>query len=170
LSEAPGASGDLRFDVRFDEPQLRRVVRAYVLRLISPFYWIVLAAVASGLAFHLRMGDRSWFVGVLAAALALGIGMPLMGWRVRLLQAMETLRRLDPPTAHVVVDAAGLRIASSAGSLIVRWPEVTRVLDVGEAWIVQLGSHHATLPYVGLEETTRQDFVDRVRAAGIRID
>jgi hypothetical protein len=162
--EAPGA---LHFDLDYDEPTLRRIVRGHVRHRMGPGYLVGLALMATALFFELRAGDRSWIIGALGVVIAMGLLVPVLAWRSQLAYSLGALRRLDPPRIHVVAGDT-LRFESSAGTMVLRWSDLTRVLVLRDAWILSAGERQVTVPLAGLDEATREAFAARLRGAGLR--
>ena len=168
----PSGGGDapaaLRFDLHYDEPLMRRLALERIRRQLGVGYLLAMLLASVGLVSMLVEGDRSWVVGMVAAVVAMGVLVPVLGWRAQLTHSLATLRRLDPPVAHVVADDA-LRFESSAGSMVVRWSDLTRVLVLREAWILFAGQQHVTIPLAGLDAATREAFASRLRTAGLEL-
>jgi membrane protein YdbS with pleckstrin-like domain len=79
--------------LRIDEDLLRRAVLRFWWRVVGIRFVIAMVVMAVGLVVLVSGGDRSWFVGVLATVLALGVAFVVAIYVVHLSARSRCRRR-----------------------------------------------------------------------------
>ncbi len=159
-----------RTTLRYTEQLVAQAVRLYWRRTIDVRLLAVDAAMVAFLAWRLLEGDRSWVVGVVAAAVLLGLAMPVAVYVVHYRNSMGKLREMSRPLAELVVDDDAITLTADNGSGSMKWGLVKEVWRFESVWLLLLSkAQFITLPVADVPESMRAFILDRVAASGGRI-
>ena len=133
-------------------------MRAFIVRraLLRPILWAGEGLALAALAWDLWSGDRSWVLGLYASVTLLLPALVLLAWHGQRRGALDRLRRLDGPVAHVGVSADGLSIRTSLGSGVLPWSSLTEIWEMKDYWLVFVAPNQFNvLPVRDLPEEAR---------------
>ncbi len=144
--------------VTYTEELARQAVRAFFWRTLrSRFGWLGLLAlllVTTALAGALWLGDRSWFVGFLAACLLSAILIFAVGYSAHMRNTLGRFRQMTSRQANFVFRDADFTITSQLGSATLQWSAVSEVWAFPAFWLLLLSkAHFVTLPLQGVSES-----------------
>ena len=160
----------LRATLKYSEPLVRRAVLSYWRRSLG---WGILGAVAfTNAMFIWRIveGDRSWFVGLLAAFGLFGIVMPVAVYLAHYRNSLGKFREMKNPEATFVADEASFTLTSDVGSSTLRWSSIVEVWRFDTFWLLLFSkAQFATVPLQDVPEQMLSYILERVRGAGGKI-
>jgi hypothetical protein len=156
--------------LRYTEALLRRAVRAFWWRTIGWTYVAAAVALLCVFSYQLRMGDRSWWVGVLGTVLGLAVTFGVALYTVHYRGTMGRLRRMRTPEATIELGEERFRVSSELGTAEVAWAAVTEVWSFPEFLLVFLSkAQFIALPTTDLGVNAREVILGRVRASGAKV-
>jgi hypothetical protein len=121
------------------------------------------------LANRLVEGDRSWMAGMLAAALLIGLVMPIAVYCVHYRNSMGKLRDMREPRATFIADEESFTLTSEAGSSTLKWDSVKEVWEFESYWLLMFTkAHFATIPLADVSAEMRSFVLDKVKQGGGR--
>ncbi|MBG9390083.1 YcxB family protein [Caenimonas sp. DR4.4] len=125
---------------------------------------------AATLCYLVARGDRSWFVGVLAATVALGGIFPAVHFVLSLRSSLRKLTAMRNPEASFRADADSFSIASELGSATLPWTAVQQLWRYQDFWIIVLArTSQITLPLARMTQEDQAFVVSRVAANGGKV-
>lgn len=146
--------------LHFSEPLLREAVRIFVMRsLRRGLGWrflVACAALVFCVAYLVLQGDRSWVMGVLAAALVFpGIFLATI-YLAHLRNTVGRFRQMRVPEATLAYDEEKFTFTSDLGSATMPWSAIREVWRYPKFWLILYSpSQFSTLPLDDLDEETR---------------
>lgn len=150
---------------------VREAVGGFWRRSVGARMWIALGLCAAGLVLSLVEGDRSWFVGFLATALFFGVASLLTLYVAHYRNATRKLRDMGAPRAVFRATEDSFTVSSGAGTATVPWFLVTEVWKFDRCWLLMLSkTQFMTLPLASVSEEMRRFILQRVAAAGGKVD
>lgn len=150
--------------LHFSEDLVRRAVRAFWWRAIGPAYVVGVALLAGPLAFALRRGDRSWWVGVVGTVLALAVWMAFVLYVVHYRASLNRLRRMKTPEGVMELGDERVRFSSDAGVTELEWSGFTELWRFPDFWLLFLSrAQWMTLPAADLSDEARAHILARVK-------
>ena len=159
-----------RATLRYTEDIVARAVFEFWRRSIGIGIGVAIAIMIGLLIWRVTDGDRSWFVGLLAAIVLLGILLPLMVYVVHYRNSMSKFRDMAEPIAEFVADEDEFTMSSSRGTTTLKWGAVTEVWCFESLRLLLFSkAQFVTLPLEGLSEQMRSFVLERVRAGGGKI-
>jgi hypothetical protein len=157
--------------LEYTVPLLREAVRGFWRRTVGIGVLIVLAIFAGMLAFRLMQGDRSWIVGVIAAALFLGAMFVAAVYLVHYRNSLQKFRDMGSPRATFKASEHSFTVSSAAGTSTLPWSSVTEIWKFKNCWLLLFSkAQFMTLPLACITEETRTFIINRVAAAGGKTD
>ncbi len=156
--------------LKYSDTIVRQAVLGFWWRVVGFRFLIALGMVAIGLVGLLRTGDRSWIVGVLASALALGIAFIVALYVIHYSHSMQKFRALGKGQALLKVSTTELTLSSGAGSATLPWSAVAELWQFKTCWLLLFSkAQFVTLPLVDMNAEVQTFIVDRVRNSGGKI-
>lgn len=153
--------------LKYDEHLVNRAVRSYWRRSLGLGVLVGLPLICILLAIEVASGDRSWYMGLLAGAAILGIGMPILVYCVHYRNSMAKFRDMKEPLATFVADEESFTLSSDRGSSTLKWEAIREVWDFEGFWLLLFSkAHFATIPLDGLSNEMRAYILERVRRGG----
>ena len=117
--------------LRYSEPLLREVVRAFVirrlLRRLGASFFIVLALLVAALAWFNSRGHTGWFVGFLAATVLFVLAFFAMVYVAHFRNTIGRFRQMGTPEATLSYDEQQICFTSELGSSAMPWSVITEV-------------------------------------------
>jgi hypothetical protein len=156
--------------LKYDESLVNRAVRSYWRRSLGISVIVGVPLLCLFLALRIADGDRSWYVGLLAGAALLGIGMPILVYWVHYRNSMAKFRDMKEPVATFVADEASFTLTSDHGSSTLRWEAIKEVWGFDGFWLLLFSkAHFATIPLDGVSDEMRLYVIERVKQCGGRV-
>jgi hypothetical protein len=156
--------------LRYDPSLIRHSVVRYWWRIVGIRFVIAIIALAGCLSWLVSQGDRSWFVGMLATVVVLGLAFMIAIYVVHYRNGMQILRRMGDSHAMLTLTESSFSVNSAAGSSTLPWSAVTDVTTCSGFWLLYVSkSQFATLPLADFGPDARSFFLERVRAAGGKV-
>src|SRR5262245_50081183 len=156
-----------RATLKYDEQLVNRAVRSYWRRSLGIGVLVGVPLLCIILAMRLADGDRSWYVGLLAGAVLLGIGMPILVYLVHYRNSMAKFRDMKEPVATFIADQDSFTLSSDHGSSTLKWEAIKEIWGFEGFWLLLFSkAHFATIPLEGLSDEMRAYVLDRVKRSG----
>ena len=156
--------------LKYDERLVKRAVRAYWRRSLGLRVLVGVPPICTFLAFQIASGDRSWYVGLLAGAASLGVGMPILVYWVHHQNSMAKFHDMKRPVATFVADEGSFTVASDQGISTLKWDAIKEIWRFQDFWLLLFSkAHFATIPLEGLSEEMQTYILEKVRRAGRRV-
>jgi YcxB-like protein len=155
--------------VRYSEGIAREAVQRFIVRRLRELFDLKVCVVAVGtigyLCWLVWNGDRSWWVGAIAAVLVLiPVGLAAVyaaHWR----DTVGRIRQMQVPMARFTLNDAELSMASELGSATIPWPLIVEIWEFPGLWLLLLSkSYFVTLPTDGVPAPALQFMRDKVIA------
>jgi len=158
------------FVARYSEEIGREAVRHFVARRLREWLGLKLCAVALLLTGYLGWlvytGNRSWWVGLLAATIILIPCIVLAAYAVHWHNTVGRIRRMQVPMARFTLDDTQIAVASELGSATFPWPLILEVWEFPGLWLMLLSKNYfVTLPTDGVSASALQFIRAKVRSA-----
>ena len=159
-----------RATLKYDERLVNRAVRCYWRRSLGLSVFIGIPLICILLAIQIASGDRSWYMGVLAGAAILGVGMPILVYWVHYRNSMAKFRDMTQPIATLVADEESFTLASDHGSSTLKWEAIKEIWGFQGFWLLLFSkAHFATIPLEGLSAEMRAYILEKVKRGGGRV-
>jgi len=153
--------------LKYDEHLVNRAVRSYWRRSLGVGVLIAVPLLCVFLVMRIADGDRSWYVGLLAGAVLIGIAMPILVYWVHYRNSMAKFRDMKVPVATFVADEDSFTLASDHGSSTLKWEAIKEIWGFEGFWLLLFSkAHFATIPLEGLSDEMRTYVVERVKRSG----
>jgi riboflavin transporter FmnP len=159
-----------RTTLRYTERLVAQAVRAFWRKTIGLGLMFAVPLMVAFLVWLLVGGDRSWVVGLTAAVILLGIGMPVAVYVVHYRNSMGKFREMAQPVAEFVADDDMVTLSSDRGTTSLKWNAVTEVWRFESLWLLLFSkSQFVTLPLQDVPAPMQAFILDRVKASGGKI-
>ena len=159
-----------RATLRYSEALVNQAVRSYWRRSLGLGVFIGVPVIVAMFVLRLAQGDRSWLVGFLAAAVLLGVGMPIFAYRLHYRNSMAKFREMTVPVATLVAEETSFTLASDKGTSTLKWDAITEIWRFEGFWLFLFSkAHFATIPLEGVPNDMRSYIVDRVQETGGKV-
>jgi hypothetical protein len=156
--------------LRYSEELVRAAVRAFWFRSTGWSYFAALGVVIGSLVYLLAIGNRSWVIGALGMAVAIGAAMAAVLYIVHYRGALLRLRRMRTPEALLHARHDSFKMVSDAGTTELSWGVVREIWRFPDFWLLFISrAQFITLPIGALNRETQQFILERVEAHGGRI-
>ena len=153
--------------LKYNEHLVNRAVRSYWRRSLGLSVLIGVPLICIFLAIQVASGDRSWYMGLLAGAAILGIGMPILVYWVHYRNSMAKFRDMKEPVATFVADEDSFTLASDHGSSTLKWEAIKEVWVFEDFWLLLFSkAHFATIPLEGLSNEMLAYILEKVKRGG----
>lgn len=157
--------------LEYSEPLLREAIAGFWRRSVGLGLMIALPVVATLLGVLLFLGDRSWVVGAVGAALLGCTTVVGAIYIVHYRSAMRKFRGLGSTRATFRATDDSFTVSSAAGTSTLPWSSVTEIWKLQNCWLLLFsGSQFITLPLANIPEDARTFIVENVIAAGGKSD
>ncbi|MEZ0472990.1 YcxB family protein [Luteimonas salinilitoris] len=155
-----------RVILTYSKPLLRQAVRSFWWRVVGFKFLVALALVAAALLMLILGGDTSWFVGVLASVLVLGITFMVALYVIHYRNSLHKLQAMGTPQATLDASETSLSLSSGAGTATLPWSAVTEVWQFKSCWLLLLSkSQFVTLPLAEMTPEAGAFILARVQAS-----
>ena len=115
-------------------------------------------------------GDRSWFVGVLATVLAIGISFVVAVYVVHYRNGLDKLKAMGDPEATFTASESSFSVSSGAGSSTLPWSSVIEVWRFSSFWLLLFSkAQFITLPIADITPEAQVFILHHVQASGGKI-
>jgi hypothetical protein len=159
-----------RTTLRYTKPLVTRAVHHYWQRTVGIGFPFVLAMLNAFLIWRFYTGNRTWFDGLVAGVVMLGVLIPAGVFIVHYRNSMQKFRQFSHPVAELVADQDTLTISSDRGSSTMNWDVVTEVWGFQTLWLLLFSkSQFVTLPLADVPRPMQAFILERVKAAGGKI-
>ena len=156
--------------LEYDERLVNRAVRSYWRRSLGLSVFVGVPLLCIILAVQVASGDRSWYLGLLAGATILGVGMPILVYWIHYRNSMAKFRDMKEPVATFVADEDTFTLASDHGSSTLKWEAIKEVWGFEGYWLLLFSkAHFATIPLEGVSDEMRLYVLERVKRGGGRV-
>jgi hypothetical protein len=157
------------FLARYSEDVGREAVRRFLGRRMREWLGLKLCLAALALTAYLGWliytGNRSWWVGLLAATLILIPSIVLASYAVHWHNTVGRIRRMQVPMARFTVDETQIAVASELGSATFPWSLIVEVWEFPELWLLLLSKNYfVTLPTDGVPASALEFIRAKVRS------
>ena len=127
-------------------------------------YVLALVLLSASVATLLISGDRSWWTGVIATVLVLGIAVPLAGLLVQWRGSLQKSRELESGQAQVSLTSEGLRFSGRSGAVEFPWAKLRFVVRYPQYWLVGPTKHQLfILSLIGFPVEAQEFMAHQVR-------
>lgn len=156
--------------LHYTEPLVRKAVGAFWWRTVGWGFLVALSVSAVCLGYLLVAGERSWFVGVVGAALALGLTFIAALYFVHLRGSLARFRRMKVKEAKLEGGPDKLRLSSDVGASEVSWAAVSRVWRFEGFWLLFFSpAQFVTLPLADLGGEAQNFIIAKVLSCGGKV-
>lgn len=122
------------------------------------------AALCIGFIFVLLIGDRSWFLDFLGAAIVFCLGIGGASYFIYLNRSMEKFNRMETLTAKFHFTDEGIAIESDIGKNQMSWKMIEKIWEYPSVWLVFIAKQgYITLPTANLDDELKQFIAGKVR-------
>jgi len=155
----------------YSESLLRQAVFGFWHRSVGIGFFVALLIAALGLVVLVALGQSSWIIGGLAAVLLLGIAFAIVVYVVHYRNSLRRFRQMDKPRSTLRADESSFTMSSDIGTTTLQWSAVKELWQFPSVWLLLYSkSQFSTLPLACLSPETQAYIVERVRAAGGKVD
>lgn len=155
--------------VVYDREVIAEAARRFAFRSIRWDGFGVFFLLLGVLAYLVAGGDRSWIVGLVAAAVVLmaifGVALYVVPYR----RSVSRFGRMSSKAADLSFTETGLRMSSDLGQQEFRWQLIDRVWTYPRVWLLFVGGTYMTLPVGNLDEETKGFVLDHIKQHGGRV-
>jgi hypothetical protein len=159
-----------RITLHYTEPLLRSAVKAFWVRVVGWKFFVAVTVMIAALSRLIVHGNRTWFIGALAAALVLALVGAGAVYFTQLRSTLGRFRAMRTKEAALEFDDARIRLIADTGSLEIPWTGVRDVWRFPEFWLVFVSpAQFLTLPTADVNEPARELIAAKVREYGGKI-
>ena len=156
--------------LNYDKSLIRSAVLSFWRRTLGLSYIFALLLLSSALGFSFSNGDRSWFIGVIATILVLGILFATALFIIHYSASTRKLHNTNPPRAELTLSDSGFVMSSSIGSSILSWTAITELWQFPQFWLLFLSkAQFITLPLTNVSLEAQSFILQQVRANGGKV-
>jgi hypothetical protein len=153
--------------LNYNETLLRQAVLSFWWRVVGLRFLIVLALLIMALGYFLHHGDKSWFVGVLAALIFIALVFLIAIYRIHYRNGLSKLRAMGLPKADFSASESSFTFESGAGSSTLPWSSVTEIWQFEQYWLMLFSkAQFSTLPVADISPEFQAFILNRVKASG----
>lgn len=139
------------------------VVWKFWTRSIGLSGFAAFAALCIAFIFVFIIGDRSWLLGFLGAAVVFTLGIGGASYFIYLNRSMEKFNRMETPTAKFHFTDEGIGIESDIGKNQLSWKMIEKIWEYPAVWLVFIAKQgYITLPTANLDDELQQFIVEKV--------
>lgn len=156
--------------LQYSEALIRKAVGAFWQRTFGWRFVIAIGLVLVSLLIGLRLGDRSWWIGVSGTAACVGIAFGITFYVAQYRGSLARLRAMKVPEARFEAGEERFRITSDLGSSEMPWSIITEVWQFPGFWLLMFTrAQFITLPLEHVPKEARRLILERVRASGGKV-
>ena len=156
--------------VTYSKSLLRKTTAKYIIRQLSWLYYAALVLLAFSFISSIIHGSRGWYVGVIGSTLGLGLVFPLFVFIAHTRRNNFILSKMPSHKGIFIFDDDGFFVESEAGSGSVKWPLVTEIRQMKDAWLlIQSRYMYTTLPIENVDENVRAFILTKVKETGGKV-
>ncbi len=158
------------YTFHFSEALVGQAVWAFWRRVTGWRFLVAVALLMSSAIGMLVLGDRSWVVGLDAAALGLAVAFAVALYVIHYRGSITRFRRMKIPEATFEVGDERFRVTSDVGSSELVWSAVTEIWQFRDFWLLFVSrAQFITLPLADLDSEGRELILSRAKANGAKI-
>ncbi|AVP95693.1 hypothetical protein C7S18_00115 [Ahniella affigens] len=156
-----------RATLKYDEQLVNRAVRSYWRRSLGIGVLVGVPLLCVFLVLRIADGDRSWYVGLLAGAVLLGIGMPILAYWVHHRNSITKFREMKEPIATFIAEQDSFTLASDHGSSTLKWEAIKEIWGFERFWLFLFSkTQFAIIPLDGLSAEMQAYVLEKVKRSG----
>ncbi len=156
--------------LKYSERLVNRAVQSYWRRSLGVGVLISVLLICVLFAIQVASGDRSWYVGLLAGAALIAIGMPILVYWAHYRNSMAKFRDLKDSVATFVADEESFTLASGQGSSTLKWDAIKEVWVFQGFWLLLFSkAQFVTIPLESLSDEMRAYILEKVKRGGGRV-
>jgi hypothetical protein len=155
----------------YDKELLNQSVFAFWKRSVGVGFFVALLVAALGLVVLVALGQSSWIIGGLAVVLLVGIAFAVAVYVAHYRKSLRRFHQMDNPQATFRAEESSFTMVSDIGTTTLQWSAVKELWQFPRVWLLLYSkSQFSTLPLACLSPETQAYIVERVRAAGGKVD
>jgi len=149
---------------------VRKAIKAFWFRALGWRFFAALVCVLVSLIYFVWMGDRSWWIGVMASIVVMGIGFSAAMYVVHFRVSIGKFRKMSVPEATLELGDERFRITSNIGSTELSWSTVIEIWQFPEFWLLFFSkAQFVTISLADLDSEARDLILDRARSHGAKV-
>ena len=157
--------------LQYDSSLLREALFGFWWRSVTGRLLLALIVGLSCLVYLWLSGDRSWLIGAFGTALIFCVGMIMAVYFVQSASMKRKFKDIGAPEATFRAAESSFTVTSGAGSSTLQWSSVTEVWKLNRCWLLLFSkAQFLTLPLAGVSEEMRSFILQRIAAAGGKVD
>ena len=138
---------NLRYSLTYTPQVLRGAVFAYFRKIVGPWFPFVLAALAFYVTYLVYYGDRSWFVGAMAAFVLLVFAIVGSLFISHLRRASARASELTSESVTMLLSEQGLSFQSTLGTAELPWNGIASLVRARNFLLVEFkGGGYSSIP------------------------
>jgi len=156
--------------LHYSEALIRRAVQRFWWRTTGWRYVGAFLVVAGSFFYLLWSGDRSWWVGLFGAVLALAVVFAVALYAIHYRASVGRFRRMRTPEATIELGEERFRVSSDVGTSELAWSAVTEVWLFPEFLLLFFSAaQFITIPTADLDTNSRDFILAKARANGAKV-
>jgi hypothetical protein len=156
--------------LEYSKPLIKRAIKSYWWRQVGPLFLVVTIFMLAFLIYRILEGDRSWFVGLLGAGVAMAIAIMVASYIVHLKRSLTQLSKMGVPKATLELGEERFRITSSIGHSEILWSQITQVWCFKEVWLLFFSAGaFMTLPISNMSAESKDFIINKLQHSGAKI-
>ena len=155
----------------YSESLLRQAVFAFWRRSVGLGFILMLVALPAILGVLVAQGAAVWIVVTLAVLFVIAVAVAVALYVVYYRDSLRKFRKMDKPLATFCADESSFTMSSDAGTTTLQWSAVKELWQFPSVWLLLYSkTQFSTLPLACLPPETQAFVLQRVRAAGGKVD
>ena len=155
----------------YSESLLRQAVFAFWRRSVGLGFILMLVALPAILGVLVAQGAAVWIVVTLAVLFVIAVAVAVALYVVYYRDSLRKFRKMDKPLATFCADESSFAMSSDAGTTTLQWSAVKELWQFPSVWLLLYSkTQFSTLPLACLPPETQAFVLQRVRAAGGKVD
>jgi hypothetical protein len=155
-----------RYSEDIGREAVRRFLRRRLRQLLDFKFCAALFVLTACLGWLLWTGNRSGWVGLLAALIVLMPAVMLGAYAAHWRNTVGRIRQMQAPMARFTLSESDITMASELGSAIIPWSLIVEIWEYPELWLLLLSkSNFVTLPIEGVPVAALEFLRAKVRSA-----
>lgn len=156
-------------ELMYDRDLVVRAINSHFRTVVDLRFLCALVVLAASVGYLASSGDRSWFVGVLAAVFFLSVSFLGALYLHHRHSALSRFRSMGHPAVFFSANESGFALTSSLGESSLPWSAVRAISRFPGFWLLYLSrSQFINIPLVSLPEGAAEYIATRVALAGGR--
>jgi hypothetical protein len=156
-----------QFNVEYTEPMVRDAVRTFLWHRLKRRWtlWVGMLLLVASMVMLLLTGDRSWFLGLVAATPGFFVLILWLLYRAHLTNSLGKLRQMGVPKAEFKLENDSLTITSGSGAATLPWSTIQEILVAPQFWALCTATNQfLTLPTVSVPPEALEFIRSKVRS------